>query len=779
MDDWKTKYLFPALGMIPIDRVGRQRQPSGALDAAASRCSSGASCSASTPRARGAATGKLHRGHTGPARLALRTGRADHPGRHQGRPRGACRPTRSSRSCGLPVTVRFGRPIDVAPLRATVADDRMRAAPDHRRGHVRDPRAVRPGVRGRVRHEEGRVDADRDRPRSPSRAAGDTADEPAPARARPTARRRGAAPPRSSADGRRRRRPRVVGRRPAHRRRLNGDRRSLGAAAARRTLGRHGRHHDHAPDGSAPPGRAGHHRRRPGGVHRSRLAKAAVIAEVNGVERDLVWPLADGDAVAIVTADVRPRPLHDPPLDGPRAGPGGARPVPGGHVRHRPAGRGRLLLRLPAAARARRRAGHVHARRPRAHRRPHARDHRRAPAVRPRRDRRRRAPASSSPTTRSSSRSSTARPTTRRRPPRPGSSAPTRTRARSRRPRARRASSTCAGARTCPTPKRLGHFKLMRVAGAYWRGDEKNPMLQRIYGTAWASKKDLEAHLQRLEEAAKRDHRKLGAELDLFSFPDEIGSGLAVFHPKGGIVRRLMEDYSPPAPRGGRLRVRLLAAHHQGRASSRPPATSTGTPTACTRRWSRRETARGDYYLKPMNCPFHILIYRSRQRSYRELPLRLFEFGTVYRYEKSGVVHGPHAGAGLHAGRRPHLLHEGAVRRRARVACSTSCLDLLRDYGLDDFYLELSTRPEEKAVGTRRGVGRGHRGAAAVAARVEDLELRARRGRRRVLRARRSRCRSATPSAAPGRCRRSSSTSRRRSASASSTSAPTAPGTRR
>ena len=176
----------------------------------------------------------------------------------------------------------------------------------------------------------------------------------------------------------------------------------------------------------------------------------------------------------------------------------------------------------------------------------------------------------------------------------------------------------------------------MRSAAAYWRGDENNPQLQRIYGTAWESKEALDAYLERLEEAERRDHRRLGTELDLFSFPDEIGSGLAVFHPKGGILRKVMEDYSATRHVEEGLRVRLQPAHHQGRRCSRPPATWTGSPTACTRRctWTRSsrltESVRKpgqDYYLKPMNCPFHCLIFRSRGRSYRELPLRLFEFG--------------------------------------------------------------------------------------------------------------------------------------------------------
>ena len=217
-----------------------------------------------------------------------------------------------------------------------------------------------------------------------------------------------------------------------------------------------------------------------------------------------------------------------------------------------------------------------------------------------------------------------------------------------------------------PATDRLGHFKLMRVAGAYWRGDEHRPQLQRIYGTAWESAKALAEHLHRLEEAERRDHRRLGAELDLFSFPTEIGSGLAVFHPKGGLIRKIMEDYSPSPPRGGRLRVRQHALTSPRRSCSRPPGTSSGSPRGCSRRWS--STSGQQYYLKPMNCPFHILIFRSRQRSYRELPLRLFEFGTVYRYEKSGVDPRPHPGPGHDPGRRPHLLHPRADGRRARLA---------------------------------------------------------------------------------------------------------------
>ncbi len=247
-----------------------------------------------------------------------------------------------------------------------------------------------------------------------------------------------------------------------------------------------------------------------------------------------------------------------------------------------------------------------------------------------------------------------------------------------------------------PSTGKLGAFKLMRVAGAYWRGDEKRPQLQRIYGTAWESKDALAEYLHRLEEAEKRDHRKLGVELDLFSFPDEIGSGLAVFHPKGGIVRKVMEDYSRErhedadyefvySPHITKSNLFETSGHLDWYADGMYPPMELDGGT--------------DYYLKPMNCPFHILIYKSRTRSYRELPLRLFEFGTVYRYEKSGVVHGLTRARGF-AQDDAHIFcsKEQAVPELASLL--EFVLDLLRDYGLDDFYLELSTKPETKAVGT-------------------------------------------------------------------------------
>ena len=240
-----------------------------------------------------------------------------------------------------------------------------------------------------------------------------------------------------------------------------------------------------------------------------------------------------------------------------------------------------------------------------------------------------------------------------------------------------------------PSTRVIPAFKLMRTGGAYWRGSEKNPQLQRIYGTAWESREKQDEYLRFLEEAEKRDHRRLGAELDLFSFPSEIGSGLAVFHPKGGVVRRVMEDYSrrrheeggyqfvntPHITKGDLFEV----SGHLGwyRDDMFPPMEVDG----------------GDYYLKPMNCPMHNLIFGARGRSYRELPLRLFEFGSVYRFEKSGVVHGL-------------TRVRGMTQDDAHIYCTKEqmgdelknllafVLDLLRDYGLSEFYLELSTRDD-------------------------------------------------------------------------------------
>ncbi|WP_017559820.1 threonine--tRNA ligase [Nocardiopsis baichengensis] len=246
-----------------------------------------------------------------------------------------------------------------------------------------------------------------------------------------------------------------------------------------------------------------------------------------------------------------------------------------------------------------------------------------------------------------------------------------------------------------PTTKAVPAFKLMRSAAAYWRGKETNPQLQRIYGTAWESKDALKAYLTFLEEAEKRDHRKLGAELDLFSFPDQIGSGLAVFHPKGGVIRKEMEDYSRRrheeagyefvnTPHATKAQLFETSGHLDWYADGMYPPMQLDDGV--------------DYYLKPMNCPMHHLIFDARGRSYRELPLRLFEFGTVYRYEKSGVVHGLTRARGFTQDD-SHIYCTKEQMAGELDSLLTFVLDLLRDYGLDDFYLELSTKDPEKYVG--------------------------------------------------------------------------------
>jgi threonyl-tRNA synthetase len=242
-----------------------------------------------------------------------------------------------------------------------------------------------------------------------------------------------------------------------------------------------------------------------------------------------------------------------------------------------------------------------------------------------------------------------------------------------------------------PTTRQIPAFKLMRTGGAYWRGSEQNPQLQRIYGTAWPSRQEQDDYLTMLAEAEKRDHRKLGAELDLFSFPAEIGSGLAVFHPKGGMIRKVMEDYS---------RQRHEEAGYEF--VNTPHITkSTLFETSGHLQWFAEgmfppmEMEGAKYYLKPMNCPFHILIFKARGRSYRELPLRLFEFGSVYRYEKSGVVHGLTRVRGLTMDD-AHIFCTREQTAAELKSLLSFVLDLLRDYGLSDFYLELSTRDEAK-----------------------------------------------------------------------------------
>jgi threonyl-tRNA synthetase len=258
-----------------------------------------------------------------------------------------------------------------------------------------------------------------------------------------------------------------------------------------------------------------------------------------------------------------------------------------------------------------------------------------------------------------------------------------------------------------PATGYLGNFKLMRVAAAYWRGSEKNPQLQRIYGTAWESKDALKAYLSRLEEAAKRDHRKLGTELDLFSFPDEIGSGLAVFHPKGGVLRKVMEDYSRQrhaedgyefvyTPHITKAQLFQTSGHLDWYADGMYPPMHLDEERGADGEIRKQGQ---DYYLKPMNCPMHNLIFAARGRSYRELPLRLFEFGTVYRLEKSGVIHGMTRARGFTQDD-AHIYCTREQMRDELRALLNFVLGLLADYGLDDFYLELSTKNPEKFVGS-------------------------------------------------------------------------------
>jgi threonyl-tRNA synthetase len=258
-----------------------------------------------------------------------------------------------------------------------------------------------------------------------------------------------------------------------------------------------------------------------------------------------------------------------------------------------------------------------------------------------------------------------------------------------------------------PTTKYIPAFKLTRSSAAYWRGNQNNASLQRIYGTAWESPEALDRHLELLEEAQRRDHRRLGVELDLFSFPDELGSGLPVFHPRGGIVRRELEEYSRRkhieagyefvnTPHITKEQLYITSGHLEWYAEGMFP------PMHIDAEYAEDGTVRKpgqDYYLKPMNCPMHHLIYRSRGRSYRELPLRLFEFGTVYRYEKSGVIHGLTRVRGMTQDD-SHIYCTREQMRDELASLLRFVLELLGDYGLNDFFLELSTKDPEKYVGS-------------------------------------------------------------------------------
>ncbi len=246
-----------------------------------------------------------------------------------------------------------------------------------------------------------------------------------------------------------------------------------------------------------------------------------------------------------------------------------------------------------------------------------------------------------------------------------------------------------------PHTGHLRHFKLMSVAGAYWRGDEKRPMLQRIYGTAWADKKQLAEHLHRLAEAEKRDHRRLARELDLLSFPSELGGGLAVWHPRGAIIRKVMEDYSRERHLAGGYKFVVTPNLANGKLFE----TSGHLDFYADGMYPPMEMDNGNYYPKPMNCPMHCLIYRDSQKSYRELPLRLFELGTVYRYERAGTLHGL-------------MRIRGFTQDDSHIYCTEDqladeiarlldfVLSVLRGFGFDDFEFKLSTRDPEKSVGT-------------------------------------------------------------------------------
>jgi threonyl-tRNA synthetase len=455
----------------------------------------------------------------------------------------------------------------------------------------------------------------------------------------------------------------------------------------------------------------------------SRLAKAAVIAVVNGEERDLGTALADGDEVAIVTADspqglftIRHSTAHvlaQAVLDlFPGATFGIGPPVDDGFYYdfELPGGAAFVeddLERIDARMREIIAEGQ-----------PFVRDHLSADEARKVfADHRFKLeiiddastdPMSATASTESVRTYENPPPTPKERPPFPGYPGFV---------------DLCRGPHVRDTKAHLGHFKLMRVAGAYWRGQEGNPQLQRIYGTAWGTKQALEAHLQRLEEAAKRDHRKLGVELDLFSFPDEIGSGLAVFHPKGGLVRRLMEDYSRQRhEQGGYEFVNSPHISKEGlfHTSGHLEWFADGMFPPMHFHDEGGDDGQ-DYYLKPMNCPFHVLIFRSRTRSYRELPIRMFEFGSVYRYEKSGVVHGLTRVRGMTQDD-AHIFTTKEHMAEELASLLDFVLELLADYGLDDFYLELSTRPPEKAVGSDEEWAEATE-ALRLAASTKDLEL--------------------------------------------------------
>jgi len=418
----------------------------------------------------------------------------------------------------------------------------------------------------------------------------------------------------------------------------------------------------------------------------SKLRKAAVIANVNGVERDLVWPLADGDEVAVITdtsdrglftirhstAHVLAQAVLDlfpgatfgigPPVEDGfyydfelASGPSGERDT------FTPDDLDRIDARMREIIK---------------EQQPFLRDEIGADAARVLfKDHKYKLEIIDDASTDPMSSTNAGLVRTYENPP--------------------RFIDLCRGPHVEHTGRHLGHFKLMRVAGAYWRGQEGNPQLQRIYGTAWASKAALDAHLHRLEEAAKRDHRKLGVELDLFSFPEELGGGLAVWHPKGAIVRKIIEDYSRQRHLDGGYEFAYTPHISNGRLFE----ISGHLDFYADGMYPPMEMDNGEYYPKPMNCPGHILIYRSRQRSYRELPLRFYELGTVYRYERAGTLHGLMRIRGFTQDD-SHIFCTHEQAHDEIVSLLRFVLSVLRAFGFEDFEATLSTRPAEKFVGS-------------------------------------------------------------------------------
>ena len=668
MDDWKTQVPVPGHGHDP-DRPRRRQRQRARRSTRPPASSTRGELFGIYPEGTRSRDGVLHKGHTGPARLALRTGVPIIPVGIVGTARDPAARRQGARS-------RSSRARRASAARSTstataTAPTTAGPAPDHRRGHVRDPRAVGPGVRRRVRHRRRpRAAADRRRGQDARRRRSTTA------RATPAARRRKSSRPRDGAT-------------------------SSGTLGSLRRPWPMADIDDHAcPTVPTRDAARRHHRGRPGRVdrpaagqgggdrRRSTASSATSSAPLRRRRRGRRSSPTDSDAGCYTIRHSTAHVLAQAVLD----------LFPGATFAIGPPDRGRLLLRLRAARTARTFTpddlDRIEARMREiiAEDQPFVRDE---IADRRRRER-------CSPTTRTSSRSSTAQ-----------AEDPT---SATRAGLVRTYENPPAVHRPLPRPARAAHGPASATSSSCgWPAPtggatRSNPMLQRIYGTAWASKKALDEHLHRLEEAEKRDHRKLGVELDLFSFPDELGGGLAVWHPKGGIVRQLMEDYCRAAPRERRATS----------SSTRPHITKAqlfeivGPPRLVRRRHVPADGAgrRRTYYPKPMNCPFHMLIYRvaaavvpraaaAAVRVRHGVPLR-----AVRRRAR------PHARARLHPGRQPHLLHARAARRRARVAAARSCSRLLRDVRLRRLRGRAVDPAAEKSVGDRRGLGRRHRGAA-------------------------------------------------------------------